>query len=73
MHPSEFSIKNKKKIQSLEKKYNNRCTIYFIDMKEQYKNAKTVRYLTTPAYYRLSLLYKNDDLKLIFYFINIFY
>ena len=62
MHPSEFSIKNKKKIQSLEKKY-NRCTIYFIDMKEQYKNAKTVRYLTTPAYYRLSLpnLFHNLD------------
>ena len=54
MHPSEFSIENKRKIQSLEKKY-NRCSLKFIDMKELYKTAKTVRYLTTPAYYRLSL------------------
>ena len=54
MHPSEFSIENKKKIQSLEKKY-NRCSFKFIDMKEQFKTAKAVRYLTTPAYYRLAL------------------
>ena len=54
MHPSNFSIENKKNIKSLEKKY-NKCSIKFIDMKDQYKTAKTVRYLTTPAYYRLSL------------------
>jgi len=54
MHPTEFSIKNKNKIKSLEKKY-NRCSIKFIDMKDQFKTAKTIRHLTTPAYYRLSL------------------
>ena len=54
MHPSEFSMENKKKIKSLEDKY-NRCSIKFINMTDQYKSAKTVRYLTTPAYYRLSL------------------
>ena len=54
MHPSEFSIENKRKIQSLEKKY-YKCNFKFIDMKEQFKTAKTKGYITTPAYYRLSL------------------
>ncbi len=53
MIPSDFSIKNQRKFLNLENIY--KCSITFIDMKEQFKTAKTVRYLTTLAYYRLAL------------------
>ena len=54
MHPTEFKIENKKKLKSLEKKY-NKCIINLIDMEGKYKNAWTSGRVTTPAYYRLSL------------------
>ena len=53
MIPSDFSIENQRKFLNLENIY--KCSITFIDMKEQFKTAKIVRYLTTPAYYRLAL------------------
>ena len=59
MHPGEFTLESKNKLKSFENKYEN-CYVYFIDMKDQYKELSVHRkwnkvILTTPAYYRLSL------------------
>ena len=54
MHPGEFTIDNQIKLKNIEKKY-NRCSINLIDMGDKYKTEKIRGYITTPAYYRLSL------------------
>lgn len=59
MIPPNFSNQNKRKIKSLEEKY-NRCSIKFINMTNNFifKNANTsskFNQLTTPCYYRLVL------------------
>ena len=59
MIPPDFSDQNKKKIKSLEEKY-NRCSIKFINMTNNFifKNATISRKyyrMTTPCYYRLVL------------------
>ncbi len=56
MHPTKFSIENKNKLISLEKKY-KKCKINLIDMTEdfKFKNASTSQLITTPSYYRLVL------------------
>ena len=60
MHPDEFSEINKKKLKSIEKKYNYICIINFLNMGNKYqglnlKKETPTDILTTPAYYRLSL------------------
>ena len=56
LHSSNFPNESKKKLKSLEKKY-NRCSVNLYDMKYfLFKNATLSRYIKTLAtYYRLSL------------------
>lgn len=60
MHPDDFSEINKKKLKSIEKKYNYICIINFLNMGNKYQGLNLKKdtptdILTTPAYYRLSL------------------
>lgn len=50
-----FEEANKQKLLVLQEKYDNRCKITLIDMKDRYKNANDKGHITTPTYYRLSL------------------
>lgn len=54
MHPSGLQDENKGKLKSLEKKYEG-CSVNLIDMEGRYSAANQSGYITTPAYYRLSL------------------
>ena len=53
MHPGEFKEESKRKLKTLENKYDG-CRINLINMSNKYKNAKQ-GHVTTPTYYRLSL------------------
>lgn len=55
MTQGKFSEENSKKLLNLHDKYDNRCKINLIDMKDRYKDANDSGHITTPAYYRLSL------------------
>ena len=55
MTPGEFAEENSQKLLNLQEKYDNRCKINLIDMKDCYKDANDKGHITTPAYYRLSL------------------
>lgn len=55
MTPGEFAEENSKKLLNLQDKYDNRCKITLIDMKNRYKDAYDKGHITTPTYYRLSL------------------
>ncbi len=55
MTPGEFAEENSKKLLNLQDKYDNRCKISLIDMKDRYKDANDRGHITTPTYYRLSL------------------
>ena len=55
MTPGKFSEENSKKLLNLQEKYDNRCKINLIDMKDRYKDANDRGHITTPTYYRLSL------------------
>ena len=54
--PGDFTEENKQKILSLKEKYKSKSfDINFIDMKNDFKGAKTVGRWTLPMYYRLNL------------------
>lgn len=55
MTPGEFADENSQKLLNLQDKYDNRCKIKLIDMKDRYKDANDKGRITTPTYYRLSL------------------
>lgn len=54
MHPNSLSEEAKRKLYSLQKKYNN-CQINLIEMKDQYSSAHVDAHIPTAAYYRLYL------------------
>ena len=54
--PGDFQEENKKKILSLKEKYKSKAfDIDFIDMGDEFKDAKTTKFWTTPTFYRLDL------------------
>ncbi len=55
MTPGEFAEENSQKLLNLQEKYDNRCKISLIDMKDRYKDTNDRGHITTPTYYRLSL------------------
>ncbi len=55
MTPGGFTEENSQKLLNLREKYDNRCKISLIDMKDRYKDANDRGHITTPTYYRLSL------------------
>ena len=51
----EFSQQNKIVLKSVQTKHPEHCEVIFIDMGNKFKDEKTNKKITTPAYYRLEL------------------
>ena len=59
----DFTEENKKVLKSVEEKHPTNCEVIFIDMGDKFKDEKTNKKITTPAYYRLELHNLLPDVK----------
>ena len=50
---SEFTGENKRVLKSVEENHKEKCEIIFLNTGNTFKNLKTNRLITTPAYYKL--------------------
>ena len=55
MISKDFTEENKKVLKSVEEKHPKHCEVIFLDMGDKFKDEKTNKKITTPAYYRLEL------------------
>ena len=55
MISKDFTEENKKVLKSVEEKHKKHCEVIFINMGDKFKDEKTNKKITTPAYYRLEL------------------